>query len=154
MLYLLLERLLAPVLLVPPVTSFFLGLPYVKNSEHYIQQGDATPSDVECGEANRDTEGCLEGHHARDAKRDGAQIGKAADNGRHGKRQEDLAHQRADCASVGEGEWRGQDGGLGVWRGCLGRDVELVEDLEGGGTEGEEGGDKAEDLFVSTLVST
>jgi hypothetical protein len=58
-----------------------------------------------------------------------------------------LAHQRADCATVGEGEWGGQDGGLGVWRGRLGRYPELVEYLEGCGAKGEKGGDQAEDLL-------
>lgn len=155
MLNLLLKRLTPPILLIqaPPILSLPLSPPDITHSKQDIQERDAAPRDVKRREAHRDGERRLEGDHARDAQRDGAQVGEAADHGRHGEGEEDLAQQCADRAPVGEGEGGGQDGGLGFWCGGLGRDPEFVEDLEGCGGEGEEGGDEADDLVLEKLVS-
>lgn len=153
MLNLLLKRLTPPILLIPPILSLLLSLPNIKYSKHNIQEGDAAPRDVERREADCDGEGRLEGDNARDAQRDGAQVGEAADHGWHGEAKEDLAHQCADCASVGELEGGGEDGGLGFWGGGFGRDPEFVEDLESCGRECKKGGDEADYLVLNRLVS-
>lgn len=144
---LLLERLLPPVLLISPISRLFLGPTNIKNSQQYVQHGDATPGDVKSCQAHCDGECRLEGYHASDAQRDGAQVGEAADHCRHREAQKNLVKECADRASVEDFEWRRQDGGLGVWGRGLSRDVNFVEDLEACSSEGEEGGDQAEDLF-------